>query len=558
MKLYGFIMVAALIPPAALTNASPSEIDYNLSSSFKVVSTSESGDRMTTKDDIIFTGSKSAGLRIIVRPDLLRQEIDGIGSSFTESSAFVLSHLSPRKRMELMERLYGEGDGRAGFVLTRTHIGSCDFSVEGNYSYREHEDAVFSIENDAAGFPDEEKYQGVRDRGYDLLPMIKEALGINPDIRIIASAWTAPPWMKDIGEYYIKGHTDEKGAWHDGTGGRLLERNYRTYAEYIRNYIDFYAGEGVSIWGVTPVNEPNGNGGNWESMQWAPHEQAIFVRDHLGPVLEGAGVRILAYDQNRGDDLREWADGIYADKKTAGYIYGMAVHWYSSTIDSRTGSLEYTYAKAPGKTIIHTEGCIDNLGLDAPGGIADPEGYRESGWWKNDGFWWNESATDWGYTAQWGDWLDPADHPAYTPVHRYARDIIESLNHRVNGWIDWNVVLDRIGGPNHVGNFCGAPIMIDIEAEDPDEEIYFTPVFYALAQFSSNIRPGDRVVESHLCPNTSGLYVLATISGNDVLSVHLLNTAKEPRSLCLEIGVDYAPFTMEANSILTIKVRLAG
>ena len=558
MKLYGFIMVAALILPAEGPPARVAEIDYDLSSSFKVVSTSESGDRMTIKDDIKFSRSKSAGLPVIVRPDLLKQEIDGIGSSFTESSAFVLAHLSPDKRRELMEKLYGEGDRRAGFVLTRTHIGSCDFSVEGNYSFREHEDAVFSIENDAAGFPDGGKYPRVRDRGYDLLPMIKEALAINPGIRIIASAWTAPPWMKDIGEYFIRGHADDSGAWVDGTGGRLLEEYYGDYAAYIRDYIDSYYGEGVPIWGVTPVNEPNGNGGNWESMHWRPDEEALFIRDRLGPALEGTGVRILAYDQNRGDDLREWADGIYADGKTADYLYGMAVHWYCSTIDSRTESLEYTHAKAPGKKIIHTEGCIDNLGLDAPAGIADPEGYKESGWWKNDGFWWNDNATDWGYTARWGDWLDPADHPAYTPVHRYARNIIESLNHWASGWIDWNVVLDRNGGPNHVGNFCGAPVMIDIEAEDPDEEIYFTPVFYALAQFSSNIRPGDRVVESRICGGGGNLHVLATISGGDVLTMHLLNTAKESRSLCLEIGVDYAPVKMEANSLLTIKVRLAG
>ncbi|HSG29280.1 MAG TPA: hypothetical protein VLA34_12425, partial [Candidatus Krumholzibacterium sp.] len=417
-----------------------------------------------------------------------------------------------------------------GFVLTRTHIGSCDFSVEGDYSYLEDKNAEFGIGEDTAGFEDRRRYPGVRDRGYDLLPMIREALSINPDIRIVASAWTAPPWMKDIGEYYIKGYADDDGVWHDGTGGRLLDIHYHSYARYIRDYIDSYAANGVSIWAVTPVNEPNGNGGNWESMHWRPAEQAMFIGDHLGPALDGTGVRILAYDQNRGADLEEWADGIYAVEKAAGYLFGMAVHWYSSTVDARTGSLDYTHAKAPGKRILHTEGCIDNLGLDAPNGIADPAGYKESGWWKDDSFWWNDNATDWGYTAQWGDWLDPADHPAYTPVHRYASNIMESLNHHVSGWIDWNVVLDRIGGPNHVGNFCGAPVMIDIEAEEPDDEIYFTPVFYTLAQFSSNIRPGDRVVESSVSPDDGSLYALSTLSGDDVLSVFLLNTAKEPRS----------------------------
>ena len=86
-----------------------------------------------------------------------------------------------------------------------------------------------------------------------------------------------------------------------------------------------------------------------------------------------------------------------------------------------------------------------------------------------------------------------ADHPMYTPVHRYARNIIVSLDHWVSGWVDWNIVLDRNGGPNHAGNFCGAPIMIDTAKQ----EIYYTPIYYVLAQFSRTIRPGDRAIQTH-------------------------------------------------------------
>lgn len=539
-----------------------SDIDYKLRSSFKVLSTSESGDRLTNKDNILFSTEIPEGSRVIVRPDLVKQEIDGIGTSFTESSAFVLAHLSPAKRCEVMNKVYGHGEGCAGFTLTRTHIGSCDFSVEGKYSYQDSEKDQFSLAPDQAGFRDEKAYPKVRDRDYDLLPMIKEALGINPDIRIIASAWTAPPWMKDVHEWFIKGYTNGQGVWHNGTGGSLLDEHYPTYARYIRKYIDSYAKEDVSIWGVTPVNEPLGVGGQWESMHWAAEEEAAFIRDYLGPVLEQTGVRILPYDQNRGDDLKRWADAIYAEMKTADYVYGMAVHWYSSTIDARTGSLDYVHEKAPGKTIIHTEGCIDCLGRPAPGGVADPAGYQEKNWWKNDSFWWNDNATDWAYQAYWGDWLDPDDHPKYTAVHRYARNIIDSLNHWVSGWVDWNIVLDKIGGPNHVGNFCGAPIMIDTDAKNPDDEIYYTPVFYTLAQLSSNIQPGDRVLQSYVCGDgrlgDDDLHALATMSGGDIVSIHLLNTTKEPRSFNLQIGIQSAPVTMDANSVRTIKVKLGG
>ena len=122
--------------------------------------------------------------------------------------------------------------------------------------------------------------------------------------------------------------------------------------------------------------------------------------------------------------------------------------------------------------------------------MIDPVRFKESGWFNNDAFWWNANATDWAYTATWAP--NGADHPIYTPVHRYARNIIVSLDHWVSGWVDWNIVLDRDGGPNHVGNFCGAPIMIDAETG----QIYYTPIYYVLAQFSRTIRPGDKAVQA--------------------------------------------------------------
>ena len=531
------------------------EKDYGLTNSAAVISTSEAGDRMAAKEAIRFTRREAEGPRVVVHPDRLRQTLDGIGTSFTESSAFVLAHLSPEKRGELMRMLFGREEDGAGFSLTRTHIGSCDFCVEGRYSYRDREEDAFSIAPDRDGFRDEAAYPKVRDRSYDLLPMIKEALAIDPSIRLIASAWTAPPWMKDLGDWFQPGHADEKGAWVGGTGGRLLPVHHATFADYVRRYVEAYAGEGVSIWAVTPVNEPLGNGGSWESMHFTAPEEAAFVRDHLGPALADRGVRILPYDQNRGEELKVWADAIYDDPRTAVHVHGMAVHWYSSTVDARTESLDYVHAKAPDKTIIHTEGCIDCLGVPAPGGVGDPDGYEEKGWWMNDAFWWNDEATDWAYTVDWGDWVDAADHPRYTPVHRYARNIIDSLNHWVSGWVDWNIVLDRRGGPNHVGNFCGAPIMIDTEAENPDEAIHVTPVYTTLAQFSRHIRPGDRVVESRVA-DVDGLHALATLSGEDTLILHLLNTTREPLACDLRIGTDTAELRMDANSLRTITIPL--
>jgi glucosylceramidase len=143
----------------------------------------------------------------------------------------------------------------------------------------------------------------------------------------------------------------------------------------------------------------------------------------------------------------------------------------------------------------------------------------------------------------------------YTPVHRYARNIIVSLNHWVEGWIDWNIVLDRRGGPNHVGNFCGAPIMIDVDSG----YVYYTPVFHVLAQLSRTIRPGDVAVE--VATDLEGLdddalHACATRNEAGVLSVQLLNTRKKPLEISLEVGRQFAPVTIPPNSLQTVRVEL--
>ena len=198
--------------------------------------------------------------------------------------------------------------------------------------------------------------------------------------------------------------------------------------------------------------------------------------------------------------------------------------------------------------------CIRDSGKDAPPDIGDPEGYKESGWFDNDAFWWNPNATDWAYTAPWKGVIQE-DHPMYTPVHRYARNIIVSLNHWMTGWIDWNIVLDSQGGPNHVGNFCGAPIMIDTETG----KIYYTPIFDVLSQFSRTIRPGDRAVQTDTYReqlDADALHASATLNPDGMLSVQVLNTTKQPIRYNLQIGSQFAEVGIAANAVQTVRVIL--
>lgn len=515
--------------------------------STKVLVTSKSGDILAEKENVVFQKAEAEGYVVSVDLENKRQIVDGIGSSLTESSAFVLASISPDKRKAVLEELFGEKG--ANFPITRTHIGSCDFCVEGKYSYVEKDGdtelETFTLAPDSEGFS-KEKYPLIKDESYDLLPLIKEVAAIkkaqsDAEFRIVSSPWTAPAWMKDNKAYYEPGY-----------GGALLEENYPVFANYFVKYFEAMKKEGIDIWGITPVNEPFGNNGSWESMHMSPEEQAVFVGKHLGPAIENSDfpdVKIYGYDQNR-QELPEWAHALYEDPETAKYFEGLGIHWYSSTYLVFEDILDEVHQKYPDKTIIHTEGCVDNLGLPAPDGVGDPDGWEEEGWFKDDKWWWEDNASDWGYSAPWGSELQTL----YAPTHRYARNIIVSMNNWMTGFIDWNVVLDKDGGPNHVGNFCGAPVMIDMENED----IYYTPVYHILKHFSKTIRPGDIALRATPVEGEfkDKLYVGAILNQQNEVVVSMLNVTEEPIEFGLQLGEMSAGVTAPANSLQTIIVPL--
>lgn len=528
-----------------------SQIDYNLSSTLEIISTSEDGDKLTRLENVRFDTGNPDSPSVSIVPDKKKQVVLGIGSSFTESSAYVLAHLSEIKRNEVMKALFS--DQGANYALARTHIGSCDFCVDGKYSYCDsfvdRELSNFSIAPDKDGFSTV-SHPHIKNSGYDLLPMLKEALDVKKaqtenDLRIIASAWTAPPWMKDIDDWYVPGN-----------GGTLNDEHKDIYAEYLIKYIKSYADEGVPIWGITPINEPQGNNGSWESMHFTAESQRDFIKNHLGPKITSSiehEVSLLFYDHNR-NHFEEWADAIYSDEACARYLAGGAIHWYESTHRVFEHVLENVHEKYPDYLIINTEACIDAISLHTDKKYIDRTNSPINEWFDNDEYWWNKSATDWAYGLKDQDLIE-SDHVRYTPVHRYAKNIIVSLNHWLNGWIDWNCVLDKRGGPNHVENYCGSPIMINLD----DQHIYYTPIYYILSQFSRTIRPGDVVLETKVKAggiDPNDLFATSSFNSQRILSVQILNTSKNDIKIHLNIGIQHAKLLIKKNSLQTIKVEI--
>ncbi|MEO1450092.1 MAG: glycoside hydrolase family 30 protein [Bacteroidota bacterium] len=474
--------------------------DTSLSLQVEIVETSAAGNNMQE----IFPQKEEveAAIPINLHPEEVFQTITGIGGSFTEASAHLLNQLGPENRQAVLEAYFGDEGAR--YSLTRTHINSCDFSL-GNYSYAPEADdkelAHFTIEEDRP----------------DLIPMIKSAQEISSDgFKIIASPWTAPPWMKDN---------------KDWKGGKLLPEYYGTWAHFFSKYLDAYRAEGIEIWGITVENEPLGNANNWESMHFTAEEMTAFVRDHLGPRMKSdkQQVKILGYDQNR-DELKHWVDVMYGDAEAAQYFDGTAIHWYASTVEWFPEVLQYAHQKAPDKHLIESEGCID----------------AEVPKWQDDAWYWSPEATDWGW-----DWASPETkhlHPKYVPVFRYARDIIGCLNNWVDGWVDWNMVLDRQGGPNWFGNWCVAPVIVDPEAD----EVYFTPLYYTMAHFSKFIRPGaKRIGFEH---SGKDIMVTAVQNPDGAIAVVIFNPTENARHISLSLTDKTTHFPISAKAIQTILI----
>lgn len=468
----------------------------------EVYETSAAGNQLTSIEAM---AEEAVTDTVQLRPEETFQTITGFGGSFTEASAYLLNQLSLENRQKILEAYFGDEGAR--YSLTRTHMNSCDFSL-GNYSYApvpgDTALAHFSIEEDQD----------------DIIPMIKEAMAISTDgFKIIASPWTAPPWMKDN---------------QDWRGGKLLPEYYNTWARFFGKYHQAYQAEGIDIWGFTVENEPLGNDNNWESMHYTAEEMNTFVKNHLGPHLEEIGlgaVKVLGYDQNRDAELRHWVSVMYEDEAAARYFDGTAIHWYASTYEWFSEALQFAHEAAPDKHLIQTEACVD----------------AEVPVWKDDQWYWSKEATDWGWT--WAPEDQKYLHPKYVPVYRYARDIIGCLNNWVDGWVDWNMVLDRQGGPNWFKNWCVAPVIVDPE----QDEVYFTPLYYTLSHFSKFIRPGAKRID--FAYTGSDLMVTAAQNPDGSTAVVVFNPTETVRVVSLSLGEASAQITIDRQALQTIMIN---
>lgn len=480
-----------------MTNCSEQQKKMELSS----FQTSRLGDNFKAQEGV---DHKQVEFIIQLESAISYQEILGFGGAFTEASAHLIMGMDSSSREEILALYFSNDQGN--YSMMRTHMNSCDFSLS-SYAYdtlpNDTDLTHFSIERD----------QKV------LIPLIKASMKASQEgFNIFSSPWTAPPWMKTNGEWF---------------GGELKKEYYQTWANYFVKYLEEYKKEGIDIWGFTVENEPMGNNSNWESMHFTPESMAEFVSNYLGPTFKKHGLsqELYVFDQNKGEELLKWSEVLLKDSILKSFIAGTAVHWYEGTENAFPESLQKTHELAPDKKIIHSEACID----------------AEIPVWKDDDWYWQKNATDWGW--DWAPEEKKKDHPKYSPVHRYANDIIDCMNHQVSAWVDWNIVLNRQGGPNHVKNWCIAPIIVDEESN----EYYVTPLYYIMRHFSQFVRPGAIRINWEININQLKCTAFKNIDGSIVLIV--FNPTTQQFNGQIQLGDQQKSIHIDGEAIQTIVIK---
>ncbi len=380
-----------------------------------------------------------------VYPDVTYQTMRGFGGAFTESAAHNYAGMSDARKKEMIQAYFGEGGLR--YNLGRLHMGSCDFAL-GNYAYVEEGDEelkTFSIAHD-------EK---------EILPLIKDAQeAYGEKMAFMAAPWSPPAFMKTNGEM--------------NHGGKLKEEYYQAWAAYFVKFIEAYKQAGVTVDFLTTQNEPMAVQ-TWDSCIYTSEEEALFVRDYLGPALEQAGFAdtgIYVWDHNKEEAYQRFKE-VVADERTKKYVRGAAVHWYTG---DHFEAAELIRKQYPDKEVFFTEGCVEYSRFADSGEVEKAE--------------------------------------------MYAHDIMGNLNAGVSASFDWNLFLDAEGGPNHVGNFCAAPIMCN-----PGEDTFEKRLsYYYIGHFSRYVEPGavrvgmtrySDAVEAAAFLNPGGERVLVLLNKSD-------------------------------------------
>ena len=326
------------------------------------------------------------------------------------------------------------------------------------------------------------------------IPFLKQAIAAaGGTLPLFVSPWSPPAWMKDNND-----------VLH---GGKLLPQFRQAWANHYVKFIKTYEALGIPVWGLSVQNEPMAKQ-KWESCNFTAEEERDFIKNYLGPTLHKEGFgnkKLIAWDHNR-DLIYQRASTLLSDSVAAKYIWGIGFHWYETWTGSgmQFENLKRVNEAFPDKNLIFTEGCVEKFGLD-----------RINEW---------------------------------SLGERYGYSMVNDFNCGTVAWTDWNILLDENGGPNHVGNFCFAPVHADTKTG----KLMYTNSYYYIGHFSKFIQPGAKRISCST--NRDKLQSTAFLNPDGKIVVVVLNLSEEKLPFLLSISGKAAPVISLPHSIITVVI----
>lgn len=324
------------------------------------------------------------------------------------------------------------------------------------------------------------------------IPLLKRAVEMaGGKLTLFASPWSPPAFMKS-NKSMLK-------------GGKLLPEFYQPWANYFVKYIRAMEKEGIPIWGVTIQNEPMATQ-TWESCIFSAEEERDFLKNNLGPTFWKNGLKdkkIIIWDHNR-DLITHRVSTILGDPEAAKYVWGIGFHWYEPWSGGKMmfENVELVNEMYPDKKLIFTEGTTERF---------DPARYQ---------FWGNGE--------------------------KYGRSMINDFNDGTVGWTDWNLLLDETGGPNHVGNFCFAPLHADTRTG----ELIYTPSYYYIGHFSKFLKPGAKRIAA--AASRSQLLTTSFLNPDGKVVTIVMNESEKAVKYNFVIGRESAEVEIQPHAIQTL------
>jgi glucosylceramidase len=284
----------------------------------------------------------SPAFSIAVDGNTTYQQMDGVGASLTDSAGWVLwNKLAESQRDALLQSLFDPNAG-IGIGLLRQPMGASDFSASGDYSY----DDVPAGQSD----PNLAQFSISHDQTY-LIPLLQQALSINPSLKVHALPWSPPAWMKTTGSM---------------NGGNVATTDFASLAQYFTRFIDAYQQQSIPIYAISMQNEPLNSTSAYPSAYVASSDEANFIGNYLGPALAGAGlggVKIFGYEHNW--DQPQYPEALLANSTAYGYLAGSSFHCYAGDVSAQS-QVKRAY---PAKDIWFTE-CTGTVGSSFAGDLA--------------------------------------------------------------------------------------------------------------------------------------------------------------------------------------------